>query len=137
MSFFVFSILQKISTGYPFFKIEFPSKICIKNVKLNIYMKLLSNITFNQSTWSISCLFLSSFWTYWLAAHRLLWFRLLFLLLHTDFLLWLRLSFFCPALAFFFNFGFAFSFFCFTTVFFFVFIKLKFYLTSSIVNPVT
>eukprot|EP00493_Phyllostaurus_siculus_P021905 UN22235 len=36
MTFFVFSILQKISTGYSFFKFGFPSKICTKNVKLNI-----------------------------------------------------------------------------------------------------
>ena len=136
MTFFVFSILQKFSTGYPFFKIGFLSKICIKMLS-KIYMKLLSNITLNQSTWSITCLFLSSSWTYWLPSHSLLWVRFPFLGLHPDFLLWLRLSFFCPALAFFFNLGFAFSFFCFTTVFFFVFIKLKFYLTSSIVNLVT
>ena len=71
--FLVFSILQNISTGYPFFQIGFPSKRCIKNIKLSIqYMKFLSNITLNQSTWSISCLFLSSFWTYWLPSHSLL-----------------------------------------------------------------
>ena len=34
VTFFVFPILQKISTGYSFFKIWFPSKICTKNVKL-------------------------------------------------------------------------------------------------------
>ena len=46
MTFFVFSILQKISTGSPILKFEFPLKICTKNVKLN--MKNLSNITPNQ-----------------------------------------------------------------------------------------
>ena len=56
-------------------------------------MKLLSNITLNQSTRSTSSLFLSSFWTYWLPFHSLLWPRLPFLLLNADFLLWLRLRF--------------------------------------------
>ena len=46
MTFLVFSILQKISTGSPILKFEFPLKICTKNVKLN--MKNLSNITPNQ-----------------------------------------------------------------------------------------
>ena len=43
MTFLVFPILQKISTGSPILKFEFPLKICTKNVKLN--MKNLSNIT--------------------------------------------------------------------------------------------
>ena len=46
MTFLVFPILQKISTGSPILKFEFPLKICTKNVKLN--MKNLSNITPNQ-----------------------------------------------------------------------------------------
>ena len=46
MVFLVFSILQKISTGYPILKFEFPLKICTKNVHLN--MKVLSNMTPNQ-----------------------------------------------------------------------------------------
>ena len=46
MVFLVFSILQKISTGYPILKFEFPLKICTKNVHLN--MKILSNMTPNQ-----------------------------------------------------------------------------------------
>ena len=46
MVFLVFSIFQKISTGYPILKFEFPLKICTKNVHLN--MKILSNKTPNQ-----------------------------------------------------------------------------------------
>ena len=35
MTFFVFSILQKTSTGYSFFNIGTSSKICTNNVRLN------------------------------------------------------------------------------------------------------
>ena len=41
MTFLVFSILQKISTGYPILKFGFPLKICTKNVKCSCF-----NITF-------------------------------------------------------------------------------------------
>ena len=59
-------------------------------------MKLLSNITINELTRSISGSFLSSFWTYWLPSHSLLWLRLPFLFLHGDFLLCLWLFFLLP-----------------------------------------
>ena len=36
ITFFVFSILEKISTGYSFFVFGFPLKICAKKVKSNI-----------------------------------------------------------------------------------------------------
>ena len=37
MSFFVFSILQKISTGYPIFKFDVPLKICTKRRQSDWY----------------------------------------------------------------------------------------------------
>ena len=64
-----------------------------ENIKLNITVKLLSNITPNQSTCNTSFLLLSFFWP---PSHSLLWLRfpLSFLLLHADFLLWLWLCLF-------------------------------------------
>ena len=44
MTFFVFSILQKISTGYSFFKFWFPSKIWTKNVKSITDIQLLFTV---------------------------------------------------------------------------------------------
>ena len=47
MTFFVFSILQKIFTGYyKFFKIGFPSKICTKHfTEVNLFMYYLFVLT--------------------------------------------------------------------------------------------
>ena len=96
MTFFVFPILQKISTVYSFLKFAFPSKICIKIFKLNISNFYLTSHPTNRLG-STSSLLLSSSW---LASHglllwRLLWIRLLlsFLLLHADFLFWLYFFF--------------------------------------------
>ena len=114
MTFLVFSILQKFSTGYSFLESGFPSKICIK---------ILSWIIKTNQSRSTSSLLLSLFC---LPSHSLLFWRLLrlrlflsFLLLHTDFLLWLCFFFFCFTLAFFFDFGL--SFFCSALAFFFGF----------------
>ena len=48
MAFFVFCILQKVFTRYPLFTIRFPSKICTKHVKVNIWNCYLTSNSTNR-----------------------------------------------------------------------------------------
>ena len=116
MTFFVFSKLQKISTGYPFFKIGFPSKICTKNVKLNIWN---FHLTWQSTNWL--GVYQAHFFPLFEPTDFLLiafcGFGFLFFSFKVTSFFAFGFSFFYPALAFFFDFVFTYPFCCFTTEF--------------------
>ena len=117
MTFLVFSILQKISTGSPILKFEFPLKICTKNVKLN--MKNLSNITPNQDRLGIQH---SYFFPRFEPTDFLL------TAFFFDGFLGFTTRFFCFTLTFFFGFRFGIC-----DILFFLLSESQFYIVSSIV----
>ena len=122
MTFLVFPILQKISTGSPILKFEFPLKICTKNVKLN--MKNLSNITPNQDRLGIQH-------SYFFSRFESTNFHLTAFFF--DGFLGFTIRFFCFTLTFFFGFRFRLGI---CDILYFLLSESQFYIVSSIVISV-